>query len=131
MIVTNPLDLKLVGHGETGDGGSEPAEGEVWGDLASESGPGVFLAEYLCASLVVIRTRGSVAGVFDLASVGTMRKKAEVQFNGVVGEEPGMFGEQDLQSEASVGGGPFEPSGQNVLKLTARIKSSGKVEIRP
>ena len=82
-------------------------------------------------SIVVIRTRGSVAGVFTPASVSVMTKKAEVEFNGVIGEEPGKFGEQDLNSEASVGGGPFEPAGQGILKTTAKIKYSHKIAIRP
>ena len=131
VIVTNPLSIKLVGHGETGYGGAEPAEGEVWEDLASESGPTGIWAEYECASLVVIRTRGSVAGVFTPASINARVHKAEVEFNGVLGQEPGKFGEQDLQDEASIGGGPFEPAGQGLEKTTVLVTYQHKIEIRP
>ena len=131
VIVTNPLSVKPVGHGETGYGGGEPAEGEAWEALTAESGPAGVQEEYLCADLVEIRTSGSVAGVLTPASVNVMAKKAELEFNGVLGQEPGKFGEQDLQSEASIGGGPFEPAGQGILKTTAKIKNSGhKIEIR-
>ena len=130
-IVTNPLSIRPVGHGETGYGGAEPAEGEVWEDLASESGPTGIWAEYECASLVVIRTRGSVAGVFTPASINARVHKAEVEFNGVLGREPGKFGEQDLQDEASIGGGPFEPAGQGLEKTTVLVTYQHKIEIRP
>ena len=129
-IVTNPLSVKLVGHNETGYGGAEPAEGEVWEDLASESGAEGVWAEYDCAKFILIRKTGSVAGVFTAASVNALVKRAEVEFNGVLGEEPGKFGEQDLQDEASIGGGPFEPAGQAIEKTTVLVRYHHKIEIR-
>ena len=129
-IVSNPLNTALLDHGEKGRSGGEPAEGEVWDELVSAEPSGVLL-EYECAELIVIRTLGSVSGVFTPESLNQMTRKATLEFNGVIGEEPGKFGEQDLVSEASIGGGPFEPAGQGILKTTFSLKFSGKSEIRP
>ena len=128
VILTNQLKSTLIDHGEKGASGGEPAVGEVWNELAAESG-GV-QAQFLCAALVEIKTKGTVSGVFTSGSVNVMAKKAEIEFNGVLGEQPGKFGEQDLATEASIGGGPFEPVGQSIEKTTAKIKQSGKIEIR-
>ena len=129
-IVTNTLDTTLLDHGEHGPSGGEPAEGRVWDALASAEPSGV-IADFVCDSLVEIRESGSVSGVFTPESLNTMTKKAALEFNGILGEEPGKFGEQDLHSEASIGGGPFEPAGQGILKTTFSLKFSGKIEIRP
>ena len=59
-----------------------------------------------------------------------MAKKGTIEFNDLLGEMPGKFGEQDVLGETSVGAGPFEPTGQAVEKLTAQIKYSHKIEIR-
>ena len=68
--------------------------------------------------------------MFTSGSINVMAKKAEIEFNGVLGEEPGKFGEQDLQNQASIGGGPFEPAGQGVEKTTGKLKISEKIEIK-
>ena len=102
--------------------------GEVWDSFKAESG--TVQAQYLCASLVEIKTEGTLAGVFTSGSVNVMSKKAEIEFNGVLGEEPGKFGEQDLQSQASIGGGPFEPAGQGIEKTTGKTKNAEKIEIK-
>jgi hypothetical protein len=63
VIVTNILDGKLVDHGERGDGhlGLEPAEGEIWDELASsEHEP--YLAEFECGGTLFFRVAGSIAG---------------------------------------------------------------------
>lgn len=122
-IVTNQLDTRLIDNGEHGAGGGEPAPGEVWDEVVSPSGPTGVQAEYMCAGLVEVQSLGSVAGVFTPASLNVMTKKAEVRF------EAGQ-GEQDQFLEVSIGGGPFEPGGPEVEKLTAPTKLSGKVEIR-
>ena len=129
VIVSDQLVANLIGHGETGPGGGEPASGEVWDSLAAAEPSGIQM-EYLCATLVEIRTLGSVAGVYAAGSVNEMAKKDTIEFNGVVTESPGKFGEQDLFAEAAIGGGPFEPAGQTVEKTTLGIKNSGKIEIR-
>jgi len=129
VIVTNTLTTKLIDHGEKGLSGGEPAAGEVWNQFAGPPSSGI-QAEYTCASIVVLRTRGSVSGVFTSGSVNVMSKKALIEFNGVLGESPGKFGEQDLYSEASIGGGPFEPAGPAIEKTTAQQKTAAKVEIK-
>ena len=129
VIVTNQLVGTLTGHGETGPSGGEPATGEVWDSLVSGEPSGIEM-EYLCASIVLIRTRGSIAGAYTAGSVNVKAKKDAIEFNGVLGEEPGKFGEQDLVNEASVGGGPFEPAGQGIEKATREIKNSGQIEIK-
>jgi hypothetical protein len=128
VIETNKLLTSLIDHGEKGPSGGEPASGEVWASLKPETG--TVDAQYECASLVTIKTEGSVAGVLTKGSINVMAKKAELEFNGVLGEEPGKFGEQDLQNQASIGGGPFEPAGQGVEKTTAKLKISDKIEIK-
>ena len=128
VIVTNKLQTTLIDHGEKGPSGGEPKAGEVWDDFKAESG--TVQAQYLCASLVEIKTEGTLAGVFTSGSINVMAKKAEIEFNGVLGEEPGKFGEQDLQSQASIGGGPFEPAGQGIEKTTGKTKNSEKIEIK-
>ena len=130
VIVTNALVGTLIGHGETGPSRGEPATSEAWDSLVSAETSGIQM-EYLCAELVLIRTLGSVAGVFTPASVGVRTKTGLIEFNGVLGEEPGKFGEQDLFSEASIGGGPFEPAGQGVEKTTNKFKAAHQIEIRP
>jgi hypothetical protein len=130
IILTNQLKSTLIDHGEKGASNGEPAVGEVWNQLAAEPGLEGVQAQFLCASIVEIKTKGTVSGVFTSGSVNVMAKKAEIEFNGKLGEVPGKFGEQDLASEASVGGGPFEPAGQAVEKTSAKIKQAGKIEIR-
>ena len=129
VIASNPLVGTLIGHGETGPGSGEPATGEVWDSLASAEPSGIQM-EFECAP-VVVRHLGSVAGVWSTESLDHGSKKGSIAFNGVLGESPGKFGEQDLFVEASIGGGPFEADGQTVEKTTAKIKNSGKIEIRP
>ena len=128
-VVTNQLAGTLLGHGGKGLSGGEPAEGEVWDSLVSAEPSGIHM-EYLCAGLVEVRTLGSIAGVYTAGSVDVMSGKDAIEFNGVLGEEPGKFGEQDLSSEASIGGGPFEPAGQGLETTTRGVKNSGKIEIR-
>ena len=128
VIETNKLLTTLIDHGEKGPSGGEPKAGEVWDDFKAETG--TVAAQYLCASLVEIKTEGSVAGVLTPGSVNVMAKKGEIEFNGVLGEEPGKFGEQDLQNQASIGGGPFEPAGQGVEKTTGKLKVAEKIEIK-
>ena len=129
-VVTNQVAGTLFGHGEKGPSGGEPAEGEVWDSLTSADPSGVQM-EYLCAGIVVIRKLGSIAGVYTAESVNVRTKKDTIEFQGALGEEPGKFGEQDIHDEASIGGGPFEPAGQEIEKTTREVKNSGKIEIRP
>ena len=126
IIVTNQLEGTLIGHGETGSGGREPASGEAWDSLASAEPSGVQM-EFLCASLVEVRHLGSVAGVFSPGSLNVGNKKDSIAFNGVLGESPGNFGEQNLFAEASIGGGPFEPAGQTIEKAT--LDQGGMVSV--
>ena len=135
VIATSHLQVSLIGHGETGLGGAEPAEGEVWSQLLEE--PGVYWSEWGCSNakppyepIIRVRESGSLSGVFTPASINLMGRKTTIEFNGVLGESPGNFGEQDLVSEASIGGGPWEPAGAAVLKATVSTKG-GKVEIKP
>jgi hypothetical protein len=128
VIVTNKLETTLIDHGEKGPSGGEPKAGEVWDSFKAESG--TVQAQYLCAAIVEIKTEGTLAGVFTSGSINVMAKKAEIEFNGKLGEEPGTFGEQDLQSQASIGGGPFEPAGQGIEKTSGKTKNSSKVEIK-
>ena len=129
-ITTNVLNTKLIDHGEKGFSGGEPAEGEVWTEFYGPGGPETVQAEYECAKLLVIRTEGSLSGKYTKGSINVMSKKAETEFNGVLGESPGKFGEQDLFSEASIGGGPFEPVGQGIEKTKGKTKNSVKLEIK-
>jgi hypothetical protein len=120
-IVTNKLTTNLLDAGEHGLSGGTVGAGEVWDQFVSAEPSGI-QAEYLCAGIVEIRTKGSLSGVFTPASLNKVSPKATIEFNGSIGEE-------DLFNEASVAGGPFEPAGPGIENLVAASKGA-KIEIR-
>lgn len=129
VIVTNHLNTELKDEGETSlelNGETfEPktvGAGEVWDQFQSESGITGIQAEYECASVIGIRTMGNLAGVFTSGSLNVMSTKSEISFHS--GE-----GAQGLYSEGNEGAGWF-PIGKGVEHLTAKIKNSGKYEIK-
>jgi hypothetical protein len=130
VIVTNLLSTTLIDHGEKGLSGGEPAEGEVWNQFTGPGGAEGIQAEYLCAGIALIRTKGSLSGVFTEGSLNVSSKKAEIEFEG---EFPGGlgFGEQDLYSELSLdGGATWENIGPGVEKTKGKVKQAGKIVIR-
>lgn len=123
VIVTNKLTTTLIDHGEKGLSGSEPAVGEVWDEFTGPAPEGI-QAEYLCAGVALIRTKGSLSGVFKSSSLNVSSNKAEIEFNSGKGE-------QDLYSELSTNGGAtWENIGPGVEKTSAKTKQSGKIVIR-
>lgn len=122
-IVTNELETTLLDHGEKGPSGGEPAEGEIWDIFTAKGGSGV-QAEYQCAGIVVIRTLGSLGGIFSAKSINKASTKGEILFKGEGSPE------QDLFNEASIAGGPFEPAGPGFETLTGKIVNSKKMELR-
>jgi len=122
VIVTNTLETTLLDSGERGPGGGTPAAGEVWDIFSAVGGSGV-VAEYECAGAVVIRTQGTLGGVF--AGVDVMSTVGHLAFT--------LHGpEQLLNNEVSFTGfgGPFFPDGFAEESVTVKIQYSRKVEIR-
>lgn len=108
-IQTFPLDGTLVGHGEKGPGGGEPAAGEAWTAFAGTPANEGYTAEFGCTGKGFFRIKGSVSGV-QSGNVNVSSPTSATTFEN--GE-----GEQDLITETSetgtewsggIGGGPNE-----------------------
>jgi hypothetical protein len=133
-IVTNTLDVALLGEGESSleyNGETKEYEpktvgpGEVWEQLRGPGGElGAVQMEYECGKVVIIRTEGSLAGVVPAGSVNVAVKKFEVGF------DEGK-GAQGSTSEANILGKGFVPIGKFVLKWAPQMKATGKIEFRP
>jgi hypothetical protein len=132
-VVTNPLEVVLVGEGESSlEFNAETSEyearmvgpGEVWEQLR---GPGGELSavqvEYECGKVVIFRTEGSIAGVVGPGAVNVVGKKFDVGF------DEGK-GAQGLLGEANILGKGFVPIGKGILKMTPQVKAPGKIELR-
>ncbi len=118
---TNPETTTLVDHGEKGLSSLEPASGEVWNDFSPKSG--IYFIEFECGGVVKLRTTGSVAGVFTLASLNHMSLTAGMEF----GEGKG---EQDLLTEAEEGAGWVGPAPSLQLVEGVSISNATYVEVR-
>jgi hypothetical protein len=132
-IVTNPLQIDLLGEGEesfnlTEEDEPEPrtvGAGEVWEQLRGPGGElGSVAMEYECASIIVIRTEGSLAGPIPAGALNARVKKYEVGF----GEGKGAQGQF---AEASISGEPFFPVGKGTITGVLDHRGAGKVEFRP
>jgi hypothetical protein len=114
-------DTTLIGHGEKGPGGLEPAEGEVWDSFApSATSPYTpYATEFKCPPGVVFRSSGSVSGI--VTPVNAMSAKLTTAFGAGKGE-------QGLVTEFNQGKG-WEPTGPNIETATGSAKGA-KVEIK-
>ena len=129
-IVTRKLVTTVLGEGQESFQLNEKNEpesvkvgaGEVWDQFNGPGSEGLnnVQAEYQCASVVVIKTEGSLAGVFSAGSINVASKKAEISF----GEGKGA---QGLFSEANVLGKGFVPVGKGVETTSAKSKAAGKL----
>jgi hypothetical protein len=105
-IKTLPVETTLIGNGEHGPSGKEPAPGEVWTELAGTAANTGMIAQFDCLSSGNYRMTGSMSGV-TVQDVNEMSKVAVTAF------EEG-HGEQDLMSE-------FSPSGTTWLGPYASV----------
>lgn len=121
-VKTVVLDTNILDEGEHGASGGTVGEGEVWDEFVSPEGPTGIQAEYICAGVLALRTRGTLSGPFSAKSLNVMSDKAEITFNK-------SEGEQDLYSEYNVGEG-WNPAGPGVQNEKAKITYSGKIEVR-
>jgi hypothetical protein len=120
--ITSTAVSRLIDHGEKGPSGGEPAEGEVWDEFESESGPTGLLAEFVCAPGVIFETSGTLSGVATPVNAKGSTKGTTTFGAGK--------GEQDLVTEFSENGGiSFENTGPNVETATASIAWSSAVEV--
>ncbi len=70
-IESKLLSGTLVGHGEKGPGGKEPAAGEAWVSVTATP----YLAEFTCAPGVPFKVEGNVAGKISPVNVQTKAGK--------------------------------------------------------
>ncbi|MGP0102217.1 MAG: hypothetical protein ACLPUT_11440 [Solirubrobacteraceae bacterium] len=122
-IVTTHNVTTLIDHGETGDSGKEPKEGEVWTQYTGEgtTGPEGTLASWECSG-IPFTTNGSLSGV-TTEDVNVMSTKSKTTFNKEVGE-------QDLLTTFF---NPFTSkieTGPAVENVTGEAKNAGKIEIK-
>jgi hypothetical protein len=61
-VTTLPLLGTLIGHGETGPKGAEPASGEAWAELTGKAG-GAIAARFNCGGGIAFEWVANVAGV--------------------------------------------------------------------
>ncbi|HTC73384.1 MAG TPA: hypothetical protein VK655_10895 [Solirubrobacteraceae bacterium] len=61
-ITTPQLETTLIGHGETGPVGREPAPGEVWTELSGTAANKGEIAEFSCGGSGPYRLSGSMSG---------------------------------------------------------------------
>ena len=80
-IVTTHNVTTLIDHGEKGDSGLEPAEGEVWTQYTGEGtkGPEGVLAEWECSGIPFV-TNGSLSGpTTEDVNVMSTKKQDHIQ----------------------------------------------------
>jgi len=121
-IVTNDLETRLIDHGETGFSGKEPAEGEVWSEFVSKSGPEGIQAEWECSG-IPFATAGSLSGVIEKADLNKASNKSKTVFSATGGE-------QDLVTTFfNPLTGKVETGGSKEI-TTGETKDESKIEIR-
>ncbi|HLM86089.1 MAG TPA: hypothetical protein VK272_07880 [Solirubrobacteraceae bacterium] len=127
VILTNVLDLTLVGHGEKAGGHLhlEPASGEAWSEIVGTKngvGTGAFSSEFVCGGEVVLHTNGSVSGV-DSGVNGPVTTTNETKF--ALG-----LGEEGLLTQVFTGVEFVPPGGaESTEETTATNKSSEAITI--
>ena len=120
-IVTKMLTSTLVGHGEKGPGGKEPAKGEAWTSVAPTP-PEEYSAEFTCAPGVPFKVKGNVAGKIEPVNVQTKAgkegKKPKFTF---LEEYAETVGEQNLESTF------FEPIKKETLTVPSIQEGKGGI----
>jgi hypothetical protein len=120
-IITNGLTSTLVGHGQKGPGGKEPAMGEAWTSVAPTP-PETYSAEFTCAPGVPFKVKGNVAGKISPLNVQTKAgkegKKPKFTFEGEYAE---TVGEQNLESTF------FEPVKKESLTVPSVQEGKGGI----
>ncbi len=126
-IVTTHNVTTLIDHGEKGESGKEPAEGEVWTQYTGQPGTIGFngapevLAEWECSGIPFV-TDGSLSGP-TTEDVNVMSTKSKTVFSA-------SGGEQDLVTTF------FDPltskveTGPAIEEVTGEAKNAGKIEIK-
>lgn len=101
-IVSNELTSHLIDNGEKGDGGKEPAVGEVWIEEEATA-PDIYLAEFTCAPGLSLKVTGSASGkmgpVNTVTKAGKPGKKPKYTFTTVFSE---TVGEQNLRTSVYI-----------------------------
>lgn len=115
-ITTQPLSGTLIGHGEKGPKGNEPATKVAWDDIYGTSGPSSI---FTCEGGIEIETVGDVVGV--QTPTNTASNSATLTF-----AKAGP--EQNLLTTLSVGGSPIgtAPSFQNQI-VTLKFAESDEI----
>ena len=103
IITTQPLTGTLIGHGEKGPKGNEPASKAAWTDIVGTSGPSSI---FTCEGGIEIETNGDVVGVTTPTNSASNSSTLTFAKAGP---------EQNLLTTLSLGGSPVgtAPSFQN------------------
>jgi hypothetical protein len=115
------IDAILIGTGEKGPTGGEPAAGEVWLEYVSPNGLPGYAYQLTCTGLVEARVFANTTGTVS-GNINTPATTSSQLFG------PGI-GEQALQTELNVGGGWAGPFA-TVYELGSTTTYGVPVEIR-
>lgn len=88
-IATYPLETSLIGHGEKGLGGAEPASGEAWEQFANQKGTEApLIAKFVCkeaAATIYLKVSGSLS--VPLTTLNLMTSEVGQKFAVGAGEQ--------------------------------------------
>ncbi len=108
-IQTYLLEGKLVGHGEKGPAGGEPATGEAWTSFAGTPASEGYTAKFSCTGKGYFRIKGSLSGA-QTGNVDVSSTTSTTTFENGVAEQELITETSETGTEWSggIGGGPNE-----------------------